>query len=398
MVMKHSEKNEMDLLLRNLAKRERDSIPLLADSNADADHLDVDELSSYAEDVLPTATRARYTAHIVDCAQCRGLIVQLASAAGTAIKPETTVVSPASTFWQKLASLFSPMVLKYAAPALILLVGIGIGVMRWRPDGETMVAFKEPAATQPQENYGLHDGTLANTPAAPVGSPPATDSGNARANESGAGTVRSAEQEQQKDLAAVADKPAPVSREEVSQPYATEPPATVAQAPPPPKAVSGDVKVDTAKEHKPQTVDREDQNAGVTASRDVGEKGGRKRDEDSFAVGKSEMREAPTVARARAPRRGQEGSAADEAKKAKNEKDGADDAPRSVSVAGREFRRQGDGWIDTAYQSWRAVTTVRRGSEQYRALIADEPEIRTIANALSGTVIVVWKGRAYRIQ
>jgi hypothetical protein len=39
-----------------------------------------------------------------------------------------------------------------------------------------------------------------------------------------------------------------------------------------------------------------------------------------------------------------------------------------------------------------------RGSEQFRALVADEPEIKKIAEQLDGEVIVVWKGRAYRIR
>ena len=39
-----------------------------------------------------------------------------------------------------------------------------------------------------------------------------------------------------------------------------------------------------------------------------------------------------------------------------------------------------------------------RGSEQFRALIADEPVIGTIAKQLDGEVIVVWKGHAYRIR
>jgi hypothetical protein len=67
-------------------------------------------------------------------------------------------------------------------------------------------------------------------------------------------------------------------------------------------------------------------------------------------------------------------------------------------VAGRRFRRQGDSWIDTAYSPSQATTVVRRNSEQYRALVADEPEIGRITAALGGEVIVVWKGRAYRIK
>ncbi|MCA1631271.1 MAG: hypothetical protein LC774_13205, partial [Acidobacteria bacterium] len=68
------------------------------------------------------------------------------------------------------------------------------------------------------------------------------------------------------------------------------------------------------------------------------------------------------------------------------------------TVAGRKFRRQGDSWIDTGYNSSQATTVVRRNSEQYRALVADEPELGRIANALGGEVVVIWKGRAYRIK
>jgi hypothetical protein len=42
------------------------------------------------------------------------------------------------------------------------------------------------------------------------------------------------------------------------------------------------------------------------------------------------------------------------------------------------------------------MTNVARGSEQYRALVADEPGLRAIAERLGGEVIVSWKTRAYR--
>ncbi|HEX2269901.1 MAG TPA: hypothetical protein VHH35_10215, partial [Pyrinomonadaceae bacterium] len=68
------------------------------------------------------------------------------------------------------------------------------------------------------------------------------------------------------------------------------------------------------------------------------------------------------------------------------------------SVAGREFRKDGDVWIDVAYNSYQSTTIVKRGTEQYRALIADEPAIHTIAENLNTEFVVVWKGRAYRIR
>ncbi|HLL73453.1 MAG TPA: hypothetical protein VK363_18580 [Pyrinomonadaceae bacterium] len=78
-------------------------------------------------------------------------------------------------------------------------------------------------------------------------------------------------------------------------------------------------------------------------------------------------------------------------------------APESVagetrSVGGRRFRKQGGAWVDTAYSAGQSYTVVRRNSEQYRALVADEPAIGRISNALGGEVTVVWKGRAYRIR
>jgi hypothetical protein len=68
------------------------------------------------------------------------------------------------------------------------------------------------------------------------------------------------------------------------------------------------------------------------------------------------------------------------------------------SIGGRTFRRQGGAWVDTQYKSSRPTTSVARGSEQYRALVADEPELRAITQQLGGEVIVVWKSRAYRFH
>jgi hypothetical protein len=74
------------------------------------------------------------------------------------------------------------------------------------------------------------------------------------------------------------------------------------------------------------------------------------------------------------------------------------EAVETRSVAGRRFTREGNAWVDTDYDSSRSTVRVARGSDQFRALVADEPGIRAITDQLSGTVIVVWKNRAYRIQ
>jgi hypothetical protein len=92
----------------------------------------------------------------------------------------------------------------------------------------------------------------------------------------------------------------------------------------------------------------------------------------------------------------------DENSPAEDSEGSARPAPKSVaetrSVAGRKFRRQGNAWVDTAYREGQSYTVVRRNSEQFRALAADEPQLRRVADALGGEVTVVWKGRAYRIR
>jgi hypothetical protein len=40
------------------------------------------------------------------------------------------------------------------------------------------------------------------------------------------------------------------------------------------------------------------------------------------------------------------------------------------------------------------VTLVRRGSHEFKKL---DSGLRSIANELYGTVVIVWKGKAYRI-
>ena len=80
--MNEERKNEMDLLLRRLGRRDAAAVP-------EADHLDADELSAYAENALPVAARARYTSHLAECSRCRELVVQLSPAAGVVVATDT---------------------------------------------------------------------------------------------------------------------------------------------------------------------------------------------------------------------------------------------------------------------------------------------------------------------
>jgi hypothetical protein len=70
-------------------------------------------------------------------------------------------------------------------------------------------------------------------------------------------------------------------------------------------------------------------------------------------------------------------------------------APETRAAGGHKFRRQGNAWVDTKFKSSMSITNVSRGSDAFRAL---DPAARSMAEQLGGEVIVVSKGKAYRIR
>jgi hypothetical protein len=90
--------------------------------------------------------------------------------------------------------------------------------------------------------------------------------------------------------------------------------------------------------------------------------------------------------------------AAARAEKKADEADEAARAGETRTAAGRRFRREGGAWVDVNYRSSMSSTGVRRGTEAFRALVADHPEIGRVAEQLGGEVVVVVRGRAYRIR
>jgi hypothetical protein len=363
--MKQETNNEMDLLLRRLGRRDDAVVP--------EDHLDADELNAYAENALPATARARYTVHLAECASCRSLITQLSSSAGVVATTETLAVPEQSGFRKFLASLLTPMVLRYAAPALGLIVVAVIGFVVLRRDqAEKYVAqdtgqqhpAAAPAANSPEVFYDNSSKTTAspgrvederrekNQPAQPAAPPNA------------APVVSSVESDVAKDKAAAQPKP-------------EEQPAAANEAPPPAKpepTPTPETEVTKKEVRDLPATPREAPKTLRAAERE---------DKDNFV---RERKQADSV------------SASGVASVGSVQRGGGDFSANTRTVAGRRFRKQGGVWIDTAYDSSKNAMTLTRGSEQYRALVADEPAIKTIADQLDGEIIVVWKDHTYRIR
>ena len=403
--MKEEMNKEMDLLLRRLSRRQDSSI-----SNGDAsiagEHLDADELSSYAENALPAAARARYTEHLAECSGCRELIVQLSSSIGVVASEQTARVPGPSSLKNFLASLFSPMVLRYAIPALGIFVVAVIGFFSLRQERGSDVAQQAnaPAAVS---NANVHFnnyqsgqvGRLSSddkntSPAvkadsdsqakpsydeaipAPPNAPPVVD---LRAEVSKDAEAKKAEDQQKvTDFGYAPPKPAPsVATEEVNK-TANEPPKEVSQRAVNELPVSQPSKPSELSKSKDRR-EREGAGAGAGARTESTNAGRSTTDSTAAPAGSMAVRSAPAD---------------------RIQRDGVDESEKAEirSVAGRRFRKQGIRWIDTAFNSGASTVSVSRGSEQFRALVADEPGIKTIADQLDGEIIVVWKGRAYRIR
>ncbi|HEU5130787.1 MAG TPA: hypothetical protein VFT26_01745 [Pyrinomonadaceae bacterium] len=375
--MKQETNNEMDLLLRRLGRRD----DAVVSGGADG-HLDADELSAYAENALPVAARSRYTMHLAECSHCRNLVVQLSSSAGVVATTENAAVAGPSGLKKFLASLFTPMVLRYAVPALGLVVvaAIGFVVLRRERPSEYVVqdygnATKAAPSPTDQPVFGYDDRASKTAP-------------------SEAARV----EKQTKDQAAQPAPPpntppsvtsieADVSKDKAAQPKPEEQAPVVAHEPPKPEpTATPQTRVET-EVSKNEVKELPAKSPPADKALRGAQREDRKTDTD-FARG----RRTDSVTAAAAPATGSAGGAVN------MQRDGVDSNANTRSVAGRRFRKQGGVWIDTAYDSSKDAVTLSRGSEQYRALVADEPAIKTIADTLDGEIIVVWKGRTYRIR
>jgi hypothetical protein len=274
---------------------------------------------------------------------------------------------------------------------LTAVIGIGFVVFR-QQRGTELVAMRTKQAsgeiaTEPNnETQVVNPSKLATPPAVASGapvhqSPTQPDKNDLQDKKS---LVR--EEAKPTDSTALAKAPAKDGREAgegvglfATQPYSPEPKAG---APAPPPAVVGEVdkSAEVAKE-RPEK--REDQDR----SRDTF----KNQADDEHGPSRSRNNSAAPVTQ-RAP--GTFGVRGGPSGIDKNKVGTVE----TRSVSGRRFTRAENVWVDTDYNAPRATINVKRGTDQFRALVADEPGIRAIADQLSGAVIVVWKNHAYRIQ
>jgi hypothetical protein len=415
--MENGREKEIDLLLRAFARRARTLTPQ-RDSESGMEpvsaHLDADELIAFAEHALPAAARARYTVHLADCDLCRKVLSGLGVESPVEDAKNSKAALPASPgLIERLLSALRFPAVRYGLPVAVVLVIVTtvlLTAIRSDRRGTVAVIEKQTATSATQSSdQSAAEGAGSASSAAPqsdtskamlpkpessaAGKQPITTTQNA-AGPSTASTEKEApkqplpaesesselrEQQSNKDVWANTGLDKNEKAKTGSLSARSEP-----AAPPPPQA--------TAPQAKPAPEDRPSDDVVVTRDAARGSIGGARKDANQPTLAQS---------RARAPSAGARvGSAREEDEKSVDklriETERAK-RPESRAVGGKQFRRVNGDWVDSAFNGSNTVD-VKRGSEQYRALLADEPGLRPYAEQLSGRVTVVWKGRAYRFH
>lgn len=400
---------DMDVLMGRYAKGAAKSTPV--------EHPDADELNAFAEGALPPAARQRYLSHFADCDDCRKLVSQLAVTTGAGVEARIPASEPvAEPWWRKLGAVFAIPTLRYAASAVVLLAVVGIAFVVWRRPAEQrnaeMIAQNQPQANPveavkpppSEETKALREEGSPRTETTAIPQPtvpPASDQ-----NQPGLTTLSPPPPPKPADAVAAKDAPPVVTgsaraddqpRSQSSPSYAPAPSAETYR-----EESRGREQIAGASPGGPRRSDSSDKYKTVDRARSGDF--AKARDEDSSRAAANQPTSESKQDDSKRERTESQvvtvspksvGALRAEARKSEGARNTSEEAPETRSAGGRKFKRQGNAWVDSKLKSSMSVRTVARGSEEFNKL---DSGLRSIANQLKGEIVVVWKGKAYRIR
>jgi hypothetical protein len=405
---------QIDLLLRSHSRRANSSVTdAVGSGERGGTHLDADELNAFAEGALSSTARARYVSHLTDCERCRKLATQLAIAAGTTIPMRAaaaTEISQRPSLWQALKGAFAVPNLRYAAFALVVIAAVGITFVALRRERQsslvaentTVAPAQGPAVEQSHEGPGQVNRSSQNQATPPSASSNSDLAKKQSPAEPPATLAPAKEGDLAKSAPVTEDKKAKSEVAEVAPSYAPPPPGErneptssgeknlktgVAASQPAPKPQPSD---DEFKMSDRARADEAARGREMNIERARPRKGGPSRNEVANNSNAANKETAASSREKRGPAQSQ-----DQSRTQGLMADSNTAAPEERKAGGRTFRRQGGAWIDKKFKSSMAVTDIKRGSDEFRAL---DSGLRSIADQVSGEVVVVWKGKAYRIR
>ena len=366
-------------------------------------HLDADQISAFAENAMPERSRALYLGHFADCDRCRKILSNLIALNAEAEPEKAAVAVPVSapsaieTPWYR--KLFLYPNLAYVMGGRVLVVGGLIGLSVFQSslgDGSISVsqvgesesmrgpmAPTEPGFAANANASSNMANTMSNTTVSTANSNASVamqqqSTANAASNPVGNAT-RPAD-----EVATAAPAPSS-SNVTMADAPAAKPIQPTAAPPPPPMAESAAKEAELAKEDDAKAkMVAKDNEKKISARNAKKQEGFSKDGVDTQSVPRTQ---AGGVAKPTP------GPTRDMQQNFPNRADNTYEM-RSRRVAGKDFQFRDGAWYDTTYKG-QQTTNVRRGTDEYRKL---DGGIRSIAENLSGVVVVVSGGKAYRIQ
>ncbi len=349
---------EIDAILR----KARDGETAFAAKSAQT-HLDADTLSAFAENALPEKAKMRATMHLADCDRCRKIVsnlILLASETESEIvhaDAKDIIASPVP--WYRKLFVFPNLV--YSLGALVLVFG-------------GLIAF-----TVLQNFNSLENATVSQVSNKPMEtkSAPAQASSNSAANMSNsvtANTTVPANSPYEANTAA----PHLSMNSNTSATPGNAPIVSADEAPREAARSNNEIELAKTEANQPPVLDKKERSEETKPQKSV------KDNEDDAKLNAERQQPVPSTS----------GALATQMPKAKTEKYDARKTGETTSAGGKNFRRANNAWYDTAYSN-QPTTNITRGSDEYKKL---DSGLRSIAENLGGTVVVVWKTKAYRIQ
>lgn len=345
-------------------------------------HLDADEISAFAENALPDAVRQNYTAHLADCTRCRKFlsnVILLNSEAEieTASSAVPAEIKEVKTPWYRKLFVFPQ--LAYTMGALVLLFSGFFGYLILQnlsgsKNSDVSYSIEKPnqadksaAAANTSAPVFSNSNTMSNSTTTTTNSTVTTTSANTNsASTAPANTANTAVLTEKKSETA-----------ELNTPIVNQPMPAPQSTPPP----TDDNKGDADKDFRVQPKNEVNKPNAAGAVREET----KPRDkENAYTVDGQESTDSSLSRQKMKTER----SAPESPKKQVSE------AGATRKVGGKTFNNVGGIWFDSALGKQKQKT-FNRGTSEYLRL---DSGLRSISDQLGGTVVILWNGKAYRIQ
>lgn len=403
---------EIDSLLRQSAGGGETAFAGLENPNSQIPnpqplHVDADEISLFAENVLPVKARVRVTEHLADCSRCRKILSDVIAlnaeteSENVHAKPVAAVL-PASIPWYKNLLAFPQIAYTMGALALIFSGIIGILILKNATgsqnssvaqiekvrESQTSVQndVSETAPVSADNNYAKSNSNAAansNMSAATNSSMANTAAANSAANKSSGTLARPSSNPPVREEASV-----PAERNVTTESLTALSPKKQSD-----ETASKDAVAGNAPTARREADNRADADETVTVSKNEAEAPKKSVAQTPPTASAAATLSSRSVSKLPVNRRSTSDLMLDGAEK-EDKKARKTSAEATRTVSGKTFKRADGVWYDSAYNQQK-TTNIRRGSNDYKKL---DSGLRSIAENLGGTIVVVWKSKAYRIQ